>query len=659
MCGIAGILKTDSVAADRGLLGRMIGAISYRGPDETGVFTDREAGLAHARLSIIDVASGQQPMLNRERSFAITFNGEIFNYLELREELLGKGCVFQTSSDTEVLLRLYEIEGADCVNRLNGQWAFAIWDARQCSLFLSRDRMGVRPLYFTRTRDAFLFASEIKALLAAPGVRCELDLAGLDQVFSFWGTAPPRTVFAGIEELPPGNSMRVTARGQEMRRYWQMQYAPEIRDSEIEPHQIGKYAEDLLNLLTDATRIRLRSDVPVGSYLSGGLDSTLITALGRQMVGDSLHTYSVAFEDAAYDETRYQDEASTFLKTNHHRTLCTNQAIADSFPKVVWHAEKPLVRTAPAPLYNLARLVHENGFKVVLCGEGSDEVLGGYDIYKEAKLRRFWAAQPDSKARPLLLRRIYPYLSELQEQPDAYLQAFFKARPEDVAHPCFSHLTRWNMTAGIKRLFSDEIKAELRTTNAVADLVKELPAGFMGWHEFNQAEYLETAGLLPGYILSSQGDRMAMAHSVEMRHPFLDVRVVEFAAKLPPSLKMRVMNEKYLLKLCADGKVPHSILERPKQPYRAPEGKCFFTGRHDFVGELLSEESLRATGIFQPAGVRRLLRKFHNCQASGVRDNMALVAVLSTQILLQQFILPHNQGRRAWTVSNASCVPSS
>jgi asparagine synthase (glutamine-hydrolysing) len=639
MCGIAGVLNLNGRPVEPTLLDRMIGRIRHRGPDECGTHTDKQVGLAHARLSIIDLASGGQPMHNEDKSVSIVFNGEIFNYVELRADLVRRGHRFRTQCDTEVILRLYEESGEECVRHLNGQWAFAIWDSRRERLFLSRDRLGVRPLFYTVADQALIFGSEMKSIFALPHVSREIDPVALDQIFTFWVALPPRTTFKGIRELPPGHSMTVQQGRITVARHWRLDYDAGGDDAPDGPRTEEEYSSKLLELLVDATRIRLRSDVPVGAYLSGGLDSTLVTALIRKFTGASLKTFSIGFDDPEFDETRYQNEAVRFLGTHHQQVGCTLADIGRVFPEVVWHAERPILRTAPAPLYILSGLVRKHGYKVVLTGEGSDEMLGGYDIFKEAKIRRFCAARPESRLRPLLLRRLYPYLGNLQSQSGAYLQAFFGARRDETGDEFFSHLPRWQLTSQLKTIFSGSVRSEIGAYDGLAELREALPAGYSGWDGLCQAQYLEAAYLLPGYILSSQGDRMAMAHSVEARFPFLDHRVVEFAARIPPRLKMKVLDEKYLLKRCADGLVPPSVRKRPKQPYRAPEGKCFFGGaRLEYVDELLSPERIAHDGVFNPVTVQKLVAKFRDGRAIGIKDNMALVGVLSTQLVVDQFI---------------------
>jgi len=298
-------------------------------------------------------------------------------------------------------------------------------------------------------------------------------------------------------------------------------------------------------------------------------------------------------------------------------------------------------------MFLLSRLVRQHDFKVVLTGEGADEMFGGYDVFKEAKIRRFCATRPDSRRRPLLLKRLYPYLPELQLQSPAYLHAFFSIDGDDAASPFFSHLPRWNLTAGLKRFLSPEIRSQLVDYDAYDDLKVALPESYDAWDEFSRAQYLEASSLLPGYILSSQSDRVAMAHSVESRYPFLDHRVIEFANRLPPRLKMKVLSEKYLLKRSVAHLVPDTIRRRKKQPYRAPDAKSFVGShdglvRYDYVNDLLSPRTLHAYGVFAPDAVQRLVRKARSNQVLTTRDDMALVGILSTQLLVKRFIHEFN-----------------
>jgi len=639
MCGIAGFIAGGDRLEREATVRKMIAAVRHRGPDETGVYLDGEAALAHARLSIIDLAGGSQPIHNEDRSLWIVFNGEIFNYVELRAELLGQGHCFGTRSDTEVILHAFEEWGEDCVLRLNGQWAFAIWNSRDKKLFLSRDRLGVRPLFFSFTGGAFLFASEIKSLFAYPTVERRLDLEALDQIFTFWHTLPPKTAFCGIHEIPPGHSASFVDGNVSVRPYWDLSYDPASPGDGA--GRLQQYAEELLAILKDSTRLRLRADVPVGAYLSGGVDSAVIAALVKQSGVSKLTTFSVRFEERDLDEGSFQDEAVRYLGTDHRDICCSGHDIGQVFPDVIWHTEKPVLRTAPAPLFILSRLVRESGYKVVLTGEGADEILGGYDIFKEVKIRAFWARQASSRLRPLLLKRLYPYIPQIQSQPPSYLKAVFHINSDDTGSPFFSHLLRWRLTSKLKAFFSDDLRAELAEHDCVSDMEAQLPGTYARWDPFTRAQYLETRYLLPGYILSSQGDRMSMAHSVEGRFPFLDHRLAEFASRLPLRLKMNALQEKFLLKRCASGLVPPSILNRPKQPYRAPDASSFFgPASLDYANALLSPESIRNDCIFNPLAVEKLVAKARGGNITSTADNMAVTGILSTQLLIERFI--HN-----------------
>lgn len=641
MCGIAGLVQSEPGVIAPQILGDRLRAMAdilrHRGPDASGIVISPPAGLAHTRLSIIDLAGGSQPMSDPDGSLTLVFNGEIFNYLELREELAARGRRFVTQSDTEVILHLYDLYGSDCVHHLNGQWALAIWDARRRRLFLSRDRHGVRPLFYTFAGKCFLFASEIKALFTHPDVPRRLNVNSLSEIFTLWHCLPPATAFEGIEQLPPGHSALLENGSLQVTRYWQLDFS----SSPARPHQsVEESADRLRDLLEDATRLRLRADVPVGAYLSGGLDSTVVAALAKRLVPHRLRTFSVRFDDPDFDEGSFQNDAIRHLGVDHQEFRCSDADIGRAFPRVVWHAETPVLRTAPAPLFLLSQAVRAAGFKVVLTGEGSDEMLGGYDLFKEFKIRRFMAAHPESSLRPLLLKRLYPYLRNITAQPPSYLQAFFHSHPDEIGHPLASHHTRWRLTSGLKLFLSPQWKARLNGHTPDTSVEALLPEEFPSWDPFHRAQYLEAAFLMPGYILSSQGDRVAMAHSIEGRFPFLDPRIAEYAASLPPQYKMHVLCEKYLLKKCATGLVPASVASRTKQPYRAPDAKSFFPGGRpmDYVAELLHPDRLRNDGVFDPQAVSLLIQKARQGRISGLRDNMAVVGILSTQLLVHQFV---------------------
>lgn len=637
MCGIAGYLghEVDPATAPL-LLQRMINAIVHRGPDEQGFLIGDGVGLGHARLSIIGLADGQQPMAASAGDLSISFNGEIFNYIELREELRAQGRHFRTSSDTEVILQLYDAMGPECITKLNGDFAFALWDGRKRQMVMARDRMGVRPLFHTMRGRTLFFASEVKALLEIPGIEAEIDPFALDEIFTLWAPISPRTPFKNISELPPAHFMIANQNGIIIRPYWQLTF-PDMGDANKVRSETDAL-EELKFLLDDATRIRLRADVPVGAYLSGGLDSSITSALAARHVRDRLETYSVTFASIEHDESAQQNEMVRALGTRHSAVACAEGDIARVFPEVVRHMERPVVRTAPAPLYLLSKLVRTQGFKVVLTGEGADEIFAGYDLFKEAAVRRFCARQPESRIRPQLFRKLYPYLPGLKQQRTEYLAAFFGAKPSELDDPIFSHRPRIKSTSGAKSFFSGELRALLGSYDATATLVAQLPCDFRRWHPLHQAQYIETSFLLPGYILSSQGDRMAMAHGVEGRFPFLDHRLVEFAARTPPSLKLKGLTEKYLLRQVAQSLLPASISARVKQPYRAPDSQSFTTAdAPSYVAEMLSPRAVAATGLFNPQAVDALYAKCLRQGSAGFRDNTALIGILSTQLWHQSF----------------------
>jgi asparagine synthase (glutamine-hydrolysing) len=638
MCGIAGYFAlTPRPLPGREVLERMVDAVRHRGPDDSGTYLDARAGLGHRRLSIIDLAGGRQPLSTADRSLWVTFNGEIFNYIELRETLSKRGHVFRTKTDTEAILHAYAEHGPACAEHFNGDFAYALWDRRRERLVLARDRMGVRPLYYTQRNGVLVFASEIKALLAYPGLQAELDPLALDQCFTFWAPLAPRTAFKDILELPPGHQLIAENGAVRVQAYWRLTFPARAERASGNEAEV---AEEVEALLDDATRIRLRADVPVGSYLSGGFDSSATTALARRHNGDNLRTFSLEFESPELNEAPWQRTMVEALRTEHTALHCRGSDIAQHFPDVIRHTERPIVRSAPAALYLLARQVRDHGFKVVLTGEGADEVFGGYDIFKEAKVRRFWARQPQSQWRPLLLRRLYPYIGSLQSQPARYLEAFFRIGLERYDDPLFSHLPRFVLTRRIGQFYSADLRASINGYDPLEELRSSLPPEFSSWHPLERAQYLETGCLLPGYILSSQGDRVAMAHAVEGRFPFLDHRVVELGARLPPGMKLKGLREKHVLRRALGGLLPSAIAERPKQPYRAPDSESFVQrGAPEYVQALLSPEAIARAGYFDPRAVRHLMSKCAKPTAAvSAGDNMAFVAVLSTQLLHSHFV---------------------
>jgi len=635
MCGIAGIFHPAGHQSDEVLLKSMISRVHHRGPDGYGYYSDSDVALAHARLSIIDIAGGKQPIHNEDQSVWVIFNGEIFNYIELREDLQKKGHRFYTKTDTEVIVHLYEEYGNNFVSHLNGQFAIALWDKKSKTLVLTRDRTGITPLFFTQESGKLIFASEIKAILPALKSTPVMNLSALDQLFTFWAPISPNTLFEGIEEVSPGEIITFCGKKMSRSKYWDWLYPT---DGHYRNESEDDLAEELKELLIDATRIRLRSDVPVAAYLSGGLDSSVLVSVIKNFTDTPLRTFSIGFDEAEMDESSFQKELIKHLEADHSRIQCSNEDISENFEKTIWHTEAPILRTAPIPMGMLSSLVHQSDYKVVLTGEGADEVLGGYDIFKEAKIRQFWAVNKDSAFRPLLLKRLYPYLDISPGKSQVYLQNFFGAGLDQPDLSYFSHIPRWVTTAKTKEFYSDSLKSTL-SDSSIDDIQATFPQQLSKWHPFNKGQYIEAKSLMAGYLLCSQGDRMLMRNSVEGRFPFLDHRVIEFAQKLHPKIKMKALNEKYLLKKALGQYIPDSITNRHKQPYRAPDIPSFTVGKgKEIVSDLLSEDKIKRYDYFDAAKVSLLLRKIKAGRAIGFKDNMAFMGVISTQMWHHLFI---------------------
>jgi asparagine synthase (glutamine-hydrolysing) len=655
MCGIAGMIDFEGRTDGRLNTGLMLKSISHRGPDESGIFHSRYASLGNVRLSIIDIAGGQQPLCDSSSRYWITFNGEIFNYKELRKDLESRGHIFRTHCDTEVLVELYAAYGHKCLELLNGQFAFAVWDKHEEELFIARDRMGIRPFFYNIHEDVFTFASEIKAIFRQKNIPRELNPRGIAQVFTFWTSITPETPFRGIYELPPGHYGFFSRKGLRTESWWNFNFS--IRnDSMSLTDAIDRFDE----LFTDATRIRLRADVEVGAYLSGGIDSSATVSYIKKVEPGVLNTFSIGFSEKDFDERTYQDEAVRYFNTRHQSYLCSSKEIADAFPKVVWHAEMPLTRTAPAPMYLLSKLVRSNNIKVVVTGEGSDEILAGYDIFKESIIRRFWASQPGSVFRPLLLKRLYQYIPTIAQADVRTLKMFFKYRLEDVEHPLYSHLLRWNNSNHLKKHLSESYHEELKAWSPARQICKKLPGDFNSWDLLSKAQWLETTIFMSGYLLSSQGDRMSMANSVEGRYPFLDYRVIELCNSLPSNMKLKGLTEKYLLKKLLNDKIPGSIVKRVKQPYRAPVSNVFLSpDAPGWVEYMLSEEQTIKAGIFNFKTINAVLSRIRKTGLTSEMDDMLITAVISSHLLHDQFIEDRNSLYQSGTLSNLTITEDS
>lgn len=636
MCGIVGIQnfnETKKISINS--IERMISILHHRGPDEKGIYIDDNIGLGHSRLSIIDLFSGSQPIHNEDETLWIVYNGEVYNYPELRNELKKSGHLFYTNTDTEVIVHLYEEMGADCLNHLNGQFAFAIWDTKKKELFLARDRVGIRPLYYTTHNRAFYFASEIKAIFTIEEIEREIDPIAMDQIFTFWTTLPGRTAFKNIKELKPGHFLKVSNNTIREEKYWDFPFYKREEQLTDSPQVIS---EKILNFLEDAVRIRLRADVPVGAYLSGGLDSSGITALIAKNFNKNVKTFGIRFEEKRFDEGEHQAEMVSYLNVEHSEFYVNNEKIAKYFPDIVWYCENPLLRTAPVPLYLLSGHVNDNGLKVVVTGEGADEIFGGYNIFREALIRNFWAKQPESRIRPRLIEYLYPHIFT-NPRIKKTLYNFFEQGIEDINNPFFSHLIRWNNTKRIKTFFSKDLKISLGAYNCFDELKESLPKDFTKRDCLSKAQYFEQNIFLSNYLLSSQGDRVAMANSLEIRLPYLDYRLIDYMAKVPSVWKILGLNEKHILKKAYKNILPESITKRTKHPYRAPIQQSLSKGNiPEYINDMLSHEMIKRSGLFDQNKVSLLMKKLRSSNSNNEVDGMALAGILSSQILFFKFI---------------------
>lgn len=639
MCGIAGFYSTKHEAT-RAKLERMLRTIVHRGPDSLCGFLGDGVGIGSARLSIVDIPGGRQPAVSKDRKVAVAFNGEIFNYLKLRDKLRARGARFRTRSEVETLLQLYLEYGESFVEQLNGQFAIAIWDGRSKRLLLFRDRLGIRPLFWHGAEGHVVFASEAKALFAYGGIERRLDRAAIHQTFRFWTMVGDTAPFEGVRQVPPAHFAVFDRSGVRLHRYWDWPFPGALDPIVLKGDE--DYFEAFREQL-DATIARQKmADIQVASYLSGGVDSSVIAMRLQQQV-PSLRTYSVAFEDKEYDESEAQRLVADHFGLEHISLRVKSKEIGENFPRAVWHAETPLFRTAPVPLFLLSQRVHEDGIKVVMTGEGADEVLLGYDLFRETAIRRFWQRNPESEWRASLFKRLYAYLPQYRNpRYFGLLIDFYRSTLEDTENEHFAMAVRWNNGRTLEQYFSADMKEWSQAYDPELALNQWLPDGYSDSDDIDRAQITEVMTLLSNYLLSSQGDRMSMAHAVEGRYPYLDHEFMEFAARLPRRIKLRGLRDKFILRQAFGDALPKPVRDRPKVAYQAPDIRGFFVDgwEPDYLSEILSERRLNETGLFDAKRVALLLAKARSQKLDrvGNRDNMAFVLVLSTMLLDDIFV---------------------
>jgi asparagine synthase (glutamine-hydrolysing) len=642
VCGIAGVLVGESgPAVTEDELVAMAAVVGHRGPDGHGLYVSPRVGLVSTRLSIIDIEGGFQPLCNERRDVWLVHNGEIFNHVELRAWLVSRGHRFRTSSDSEVIAHAWEELGRDTWTELNGQFAVALWDRRAGELWLVRDRLGIHPLLHARVGDAIVFGSEAKSLFAGGRATPAPDPQGLLDTFTRWSPSAPRTAFAGVRQVRPGTMVRYEAdlRATEWR-YWSIRF-PEAGAGDSGLESLDAAAEAIDAAVDAAIRLRLRADVPVGAYLSGGLDSSYVAAKIRRLHEGRLDTFGVRFDDPAFDETAEQRRMAADLGTDHHDVLATSADIAAALPDVVWHAEQPLVRTAPVPMYLLSRLVSANGFRVAMTGEGADEWFAGYSLFKEDRVRRFWARQPGSQMRPALLGRLHPEIGRDLARQSPYWRAFFGRGLEETDDLLYSHGPRWRTAAWANRLLSQDIRAEATEAASYRAVLDELPDGFDRWSPLARAQTLEIQTFLSSYLLVAQGDRVGLGHAVELRYPFLDMNVVDLASRLPDRHKLLGLRDKLVLRRAASRLLRPEVAARQKQPYRAPLASVLRAfGRESVVPDLLSPEAIERIGLLDVGAAGRLIAQARRIdrRPPGEREEMAMIGVITMQIWGERFL---------------------
>jgi asparagine synthase (glutamine-hydrolysing) len=630
MCGIAGLITGEKIEYE--LLREMINSIKHRGPDDTGIYLEGNVGLAHTRLSIMDPMNGRQPIVNEDDSIVVIFNGEIYNHLLLRKGLEERGHILRNNSDTAILPHMYEEYGVRMFEKLNGQFAVAIWDRVKGKLVLGRDRLGEKPLYYYHHNETFCFASEVKAILKSRVVDAAISPISLKQVFTYWTTLSNRSIFEDIYQIPPGCSLVYENCHKYIEAYWKISYS---RTESSGYKSIVDYTNELEEKLVKSIKGRMMSDVPISFYLSGGLDSSLITGIAARISNQSLNTFSIGFDDSNFDESQYQDHMAKYLETNHHSVTFYKSQIPSIVREVINHTEVPLLRSGAFPMYVLAKLVRSNDTKVVLSGEGSDELFGGYDIFREVKIREFCERNPESKYRAALYKRVNNFVQGLDKQPASSLSLYYN-NPSAKTW-LSSHYSRWRLGTYSQQFFSQDYREIIKNSDELKQMEELLPKDFMDWSPLQRAQYLEVETLFSNYLLSSQGDRVSMAASIECRYPFLDYELVEFANSIPDNKKIMGLNEKHIVKKLAQKYVPEMITSRKKFPYRAPIN-IHELMKDEYIRYMLSLESLKLFGIFNPISTVKFISSAAHKQMPSERDCMLFMGILTTQILYDEFM---------------------
>jgi asparagine synthase (glutamine-hydrolysing) len=630
MCGIVGIAYSEKSgeSASETVLNRMRDCLTHRGPDEAGNFIDGGVGLGHRRLSIVDLTSGQQPMSNEDGSLWITYNGEIYNHADFRRELEASGHVYKSHCDTETILHLYEEHGAECLHFLRGMFAFAIWDAPRRELFLARDRLGVKPLYFVlHANGSIAFASEIKSLFESGLVKPELNFAELSDQLANRGTTGEQTLFRDVKRLLPGHFLRWKNGRIEIKKYWDIAFQPKIPfETTSEKDLIFQWRE----LFRESIRLRLMADVPLGMFLSGGIDSSAICALMSQITNQPIKTFSVAFAEREANELRYARIVAEKFRTEHHEILVTPQEFFAALPNLIWHEDEPLGFSASVPLYFVSKLAQRH-VKVVLTGEGSDEILAGYARYAKTLLNLRFGKSYETIAPRFVRRFVRANIETLPLRARLKLSRTFLKLPNDIENLYFDNFA----------VFSRSLQAKLFTRQTREQIGAQIDPYFHLQNYLAQTDadnlldcllYADTKTYLQELLMKQ--DQMSMAASIESRVPFLDYKLVEFTARLPEKFKLRGRETKWILRQAMRGLLPQEILTRPKMGFPVPVGDWLRNEFRHLVDEFVIGERTLSRGIFEPDFVREIVRR-HN---EGENHDERLWFLLNFEIWQRQFL---------------------
>ena len=625
MCGISGIYKFNKDASvNEALLKKMCAALEHRGPDDEGYYVHRNVGFGHRRLSIIDIEGGHQPMANEDDSIWIVQNGEIYNYLELKRDLVADGHVFKTHSDTEVILHLYEKYGTECVHKLNGMFAFAIWDGRKKELFIARDRLGIKPLYYYMDKEGIVFASEIKAILQNKRVKAALNQRGLNDYISFQFCLGDETLFKGIKKLLPGHMLVVKGKHVKVKKYWDLEFKiDEGRDADY-------YSKKLMMLIEDAVRLRLRSDVPIGAYLSGGIDSSTIVCCASSLLGTPLKTFTGYFKEGAeFDERRYATEISKFNKTTHYETYITPKDFINSFDKLIYFLDEPVAGPGVLPQHFVSKAASGN-VKVVLGGQGGDEIFGGYVryflAYFEDSIGKLIFDGQKSLRQATELKAMFGNLSQLKGyQP--LMRYFWQEGLFESVDKRYYRLIRKD--AMINQLLSEDALAARNSDNDF-ERFQEIFNQFSNDSLINKMMHFDVKTLLPALLQVE--DRASMGASLESRVPLLDHRIIEFACSIPSHIKFKGGETKHILKRAARHVVPKRILSRQdKMGFPVPLSEWYRGPLHDYVKDTLLDSTTRNRGLFN-------VKKIENYLDNEVKYGRTIWGLLCLEMWFRTFV---------------------